>query len=205
MQVGPLAQVLVGVAQGHEPTVRWATKALATAGKVAGATLTPAVLHSTLGRHAAQMIRTAIIAETADKHWNLLAENIGKGDTRMFNEPVVILVDAVKNDVPPGTLRIYSKADILRHAPSVRVGPHDPGVKDALLALELAGRGPRDVTLIGIVPYHVGMSPELSQPIRDAIPKAIDALVDTLARYGEPATRRAVRLEVSPWWTPALA
>ena len=88
MQVGPLAQVLVGVAQGHEPTVRWATKALATAGMVAGVTLTPAVLHSTLGRHAARMIRTAVIAELADKHWMLLAENIGNGDTRIFNQPV---------------------------------------------------------------------------------------------------------------------
>jgi hydrogenase large subunit len=87
MQVGPLAQVLVGVAQGHEPTVRWATKALAAAGKIAGATLTPAVLHSTLGRHAARMIRTAVIAELADRHWTLLAENIGKGDTAIFNPP----------------------------------------------------------------------------------------------------------------------
>jgi hydrogenase large subunit len=88
MQVGPLAQVLVGLAQRHDPTVRWATRALTTAGKVAGATLTPAVLHSTLGRHAARMIRTAVIAELADKHWTLLAENIGKGDTRIFNQPV---------------------------------------------------------------------------------------------------------------------
>ena len=88
MQVGPLAQVLVGVAQGHEPTVRWATRARATAGKVAGVSLTPAVLQSTLGRHAARMIRTAVIAELADKHWTLLAENIGKGDTRIFNQPV---------------------------------------------------------------------------------------------------------------------
>jgi hydrogenase large subunit len=88
MQVGPLAQVLVGFAQGHEPTVRWAKRTLDTAGKVAGVTLTPAVLHSTLGRHAARMIRTCIIAELADRHWNLLAENIGKGDTRIFNEPV---------------------------------------------------------------------------------------------------------------------
>jgi hydrogenase large subunit len=88
MQVGPLAQVLVGFAQGHEPTTRWAAKTLATAGKVAGTTLTPAVLHSTLGRHAARMIRTAIISETADRHWQLLVENIGKGDTAIFNQPV---------------------------------------------------------------------------------------------------------------------
>jgi hydrogenase large subunit len=88
MQVGPLAQVLVGFATGHEPTKRWAVKTLETASKVAGTQLSPAVLHSTLGRHAARMIRTAVISEAAVKHWHLLAENIGKGDTAIFNEPV---------------------------------------------------------------------------------------------------------------------
>jgi hydrogenase large subunit len=88
MQVGPLAQVLAGLAQNHEPTVRWANKTLTTAGKVAGTTLPPAVLHSTLGRHAARMIRTAVIAELAQKHWSLLVENVGKGDVAIFNEPV---------------------------------------------------------------------------------------------------------------------
>jgi hydrogenase large subunit len=87
MQVGPLAQVLVGFALGHEPTVRWATKTLQTAGKVAGVTLGPDVLHSTLGRHAARMIRTCVISELARKHWQLLVENIGKGDTDIFNAP----------------------------------------------------------------------------------------------------------------------
>jgi hydrogenase large subunit len=88
MQVGPLAQVLVGYALGHEPTKRWADKTLETAGAIAKVKLTPAVLHSTLGRHAARMIRTCVISELAKKHWALLAENIGKGDTAIFNEPV---------------------------------------------------------------------------------------------------------------------
>jgi hydrogenase large subunit len=88
MQVGPLAQVLVGYALGHEPTKRWADKTLATAGAVAKMNLTPAVLHSTLGRHAARMIRTAVISELALRHWKLLADNIGKGDTAIFNKPV---------------------------------------------------------------------------------------------------------------------
>ena len=65
MQVGPLAQVLVGFALGHEPTVRWAKKTLETAGKVAGVSLGPEVLHSTLGRHAAHMIRTCVMSELA--------------------------------------------------------------------------------------------------------------------------------------------
>jgi hydrogenase large subunit len=88
MQVGPLAQVLSGIALGHKPTVKWATKTLETAGSIAKTTLTPAVLHSTLGRHAARMIRTQLIAELAQKHWNLLVNNIAKGDTSIYNEPV---------------------------------------------------------------------------------------------------------------------
>ena len=88
MQVGPLAQVLVGFALKHEPTVRWASKTLQTIGSVAKAQLTPAILHSTLGRHAARMIRTCMLAEMAQKHWKLLVDNIGKGDTAIFNEPV---------------------------------------------------------------------------------------------------------------------
>ena len=88
MQVGPLAQVLVGFAAGHEPTRKWATKALDTAGAVAKTKLPPDVLHSTLGRHAARMIRTAMISELAHKHWNLLVTNIGKGDVAIFNAPV---------------------------------------------------------------------------------------------------------------------
>jgi hydrogenase large subunit len=88
MQVGPLAQVLSGFALGHKPTVHWATKTLETAGSIAKTTLTPAVLHSTLGRHAARMIRTQVITDLAQKHWNLLVNNIAKGDTAIFNEPV---------------------------------------------------------------------------------------------------------------------
>jgi len=87
MQVGPLAQVLAGLATKHEPTTRWATQTLQVAGKIAGATLSPAILHSTLGRHAARMIRCAVIAETAVKHWNLLVENIAKGDVTIYNPP----------------------------------------------------------------------------------------------------------------------
>jgi hydrogenase large subunit len=87
MQVGPLAQVLVGYASGHEPTKRWADHALATAGAVAGAKLSPAILHGTLGRHLARAVRASVISELALQHWQLLAANIGKGDTATFNAP----------------------------------------------------------------------------------------------------------------------
>jgi hydrogenase maturation protease len=113
----------------------------------------------------------------------------------------LIIVDTVKSDAPPGTIRIYDKPAILEHAPAVRVGPHDPGVKDALHAVEFAGRGPRAVTLVGVVPQHVGMSTDLSQPVRDAIPAAVAAVAHTLVEYGQAVTRRAQPAALSAWWT----
>jgi hydrogenase large subunit len=87
MQVGPLAQMLVGYAQGHPRIKFWVDRALETAGSIAKAKLGPGVLHSTLGRHAARAVRCAVIAEQAQHHWKLLVENIGKGDTTIFNAP----------------------------------------------------------------------------------------------------------------------
>jgi hydrogenase large subunit len=40
-----------------------------------------------MGRHVARAIRAAMLSELADKHWTLLVENIGKGDTAIFNAP----------------------------------------------------------------------------------------------------------------------
>ncbi len=87
MQVGPLAQVLVGYATGHERTVRYVKRLLSLVRAVSGASIGPSALHSTIGRHAARAVRAAVIAETALDHWRRLAENIGGGDTGIFVEP----------------------------------------------------------------------------------------------------------------------
>jgi hydrogenase large subunit len=97
MQVGPLAQVLVGFAAGDELTKKWATRTLETASKVAGTQLSPAVLQSTMGRHAARMIRSCVLADLALKHWELLVNNIGKGDVAIYNKP----------EFPRGEIRGY--------------------------------------------------------------------------------------------------
>jgi hydrogenase large subunit len=88
MQVGPLSQVLIGYVSGHEPTKRWADIALQKVSDTAKVKVTPGMLQSSLGRIAARAVRAAVLGELAGKHWQLLAENIGKGDTRIYNKPV---------------------------------------------------------------------------------------------------------------------
>jgi len=87
MQVGPLAQVLVGYATGHELTRKYVDMAVAQASSMAGVQLGLQHLQSTLGRHLARAVRTAVLAELAYKHWGLLVNNIGSGDTDIFNPP----------------------------------------------------------------------------------------------------------------------
>lgn len=86
-QVGPLANVLAMAAAGHEPTNRHLKRVLDMVGKVAGAEIPVAALHSTIGRHAARAVRTAVLYEALQHQWQLLVENIAKGDVTTFNEP----------------------------------------------------------------------------------------------------------------------
>jgi hydrogenase maturation protease len=101
-----------------------------------------------------------------------------------------ILVDTVKSDAEPGTIAVYDKPALLAHAPSMRVGPHDPGVKEALLALDFAERGPREVMLIGVVPARTTLSLELSDAVRAAVPRAVDAIVAALSAWDETPCRK---------------
>ena len=87
MQVGPLAQVLVGYASGHERITKWLDHAVSTASSIAGVKLGLGALHSTLGRHLARAVRAATISELALEHWQKLVENIGSGDFEIFNAP----------------------------------------------------------------------------------------------------------------------
>lgn len=86
-QVGPLAQVLVGYAQGHPLTRKWVDAALEKMAATAGRKIAPTELQSSLGRHAARAVRAGMLSELADKHWNLLVNNISKGDTTIHVNP----------------------------------------------------------------------------------------------------------------------
>jgi len=111
----------------------------------------------------------------------------------------VILVDTIKSDLPPGTVRVYEKADLLRHAPTARVGPHDPGVKEALLALEFAGRAPQEVVLIGVVPESTALGLELTSAVKAAVPFALEQIASALAKCGSPARRRTDDVSTPCW------
>lgn len=87
-QVGPLANVLCMYAAGHEPTIKYATKVLNLVSSLVGSPVGIEAMHSTIGRHAARVIRAAALYDNLKHQWQALMDNIAKGDLSTFNEPV---------------------------------------------------------------------------------------------------------------------
>jgi len=115
----------------------------------------------------------------------------------------VFIVDTVKSDVPPGTLRIYDRDALLRHPPPPRLSPHDPGLTEALLSLDFAGCAPRDVVLVGVVPEKIEKRVGLTPRVRAAVDRAGAEIVDRLGRIGLPPRRRPGG-PFAPWWEAAV-
>ncbi len=86
-QVGPLANVLCMVAAGHEPTQQYLNKVVDTVSSLAKTQVPLTALHSTIGRHAARAVRCAVLHEALKKHWQLLVDNIAKGDMATYVRP----------------------------------------------------------------------------------------------------------------------
>ncbi|MFY9993357.1 MAG: nickel-dependent hydrogenase large subunit [Rhodoplanes sp.] len=87
-QVGPLANVLAMVVAGHEPTKKHLDRTLKIASAVAGTEIPVDAVHSTIGRIAARAVRCAVLLGELKAQWQLLIDNIAKGDMATFNRPV---------------------------------------------------------------------------------------------------------------------
>jgi hydrogenase large subunit len=151
MQVGPLAQVLYAFRAGDPLTVKYATRMLETAGAVAKTKLTPAILESSLGRIAARCIRANVMSELALKHWKLLVENIGKGDTAIFNDPMPKLAKGEYQGVgvheaPRGTLSHWT---VIRDGKLANYQAVVPSTWNAGPRDEHDKMGPYEASLVG--------------------------------------------------------
>jgi hydrogenase maturation protease len=112
----------------------------------------------------------------------------------------LVIVDTVRSKGAGGELRLYRRDEILRHSPPPRVSPHDPGLKETLLSLEFANRGPTEVLLVGVIPESTAPGDPMSPAVREALPFVEAAVLRELERLGCAASLRPVPLEPDFWW-----
>jgi hydrogenase maturation protease len=113
----------------------------------------------------------------------------------------VILVDAVTTVGPPGQLRCYrgrALDGVLALQP--RVSGHDPALGDALAIARLAGHGPRDVLLVGVVPEAVEVGVGLSKSVAVAAHNAAAVVATNLAEWTASPMRRKDVAAPTHWW-----
>ncbi|WP_243439700.1 nickel-dependent hydrogenase large subunit [Fundidesulfovibrio soli] len=80
METGPLAKVLVAYAKGHKPTVKVVDMICKKLG------VGKEALFSTLGRTAARGVETAVIAAEMEAWVKKLADNVKKGNTKLYQD-----------------------------------------------------------------------------------------------------------------------
>jgi hydrogenase maturation protein HypF len=103
----------------------------------------------------------------------------------------VIFVDALAEAAPAGTLRTVGRDELwAAKGAGVRLAPHEPAIHDALALASLAGRGPRDAVLVGVVPESLDVGVELSPAVSRALPRAVGEVVRLLSRLGVELSHR---------------
>ena len=121
----------------------------------------------------------------------------------LMNHDTVIFVDAVAAEAEPGTIRTFTREQIVSVAPGIRISPHEPTINDALILLDFAGTAPNDVVLVGVVPETLDGGVGLSRAVRDAVPAVAGTVVAELVKRGIEVRERASGEVPAAWWDAA--
>lgn len=117
----------------------------------------------------------------------------------------LILVDSVANNEAAGSVTLYTKEDVLRHGPApVRMDPHSPALTESLFIADMAGGAPADLLLVGITGADLDHGPGLSDPVREAVDKAIAAVLAELDRLGVSYKKKAQPSDPDIWWESTI-
>jgi hydrogenase maturation protease len=112
----------------------------------------------------------------------------------------LIIVDAVDNQTPAGTVTVYRRDTILAAPVPMRLDPHQPALKESILIADLDGNGPKDVILIGISGDTYGFNNNLTDVVRNAVEDAIQILLTELDKLDVKYTKKDSPEASSVWW-----
>jgi hydrogenase maturation protease len=113
---------------------------------------------------------------------------------------LVIVIDTVRGDGGPGSLRVLRDREIIAKPPPSRMSPHEPGLREALMATEFADSNPDEIVFIGVVPESTGQGTRLSDPVMAAVPEVIENVVAEMEKLNRPILERDPPGEIEIWW-----
>lgn len=100
----------------------------------------------------------------------------------MREAPKVVFIDAVEMGKKPGTVRYFSREDIILDADKTSVSLHEIGLPQVFLMASLLGISP-EVAIIGIQPKDLGWGKGLSPEVRRSIPNILECVLKEMKKH----------------------
>lgn len=99
----------------------------------------------------------------------------------------MIMLDAMLFDEPPGSIGRVEDDDILARL-NTKTSVHHLGLSDLLAMAKLTDTLPGKIVLFGVKPESMELTVELSDTVRDSIPRLLDYVIQQLAAWGIKAS-----------------
>lgn len=101
----------------------------------------------------------------------------------MASRDLIVVVDAVQSDSEAGSLFILEDNDVPAYF-TQRLSPHQLGLADVLMALQMTDEFPRRLVLLGIEPASLAPGMVLSPVVVRAMEAAIAQVIRILNNHG---------------------
>lgn len=115
----------------------------------------------------------------------------------------VLLLDAIQAGREPGEV-VRLEDDAIPRFFATKLSPHQIDLKEVLALAELRDTLPEQLVVLGLEPGKIEMSATLSEPVRDAMPDLLRAVIGQLESWGyravpasEPEERSAFGVRFS--------
>lgn len=103
----------------------------------------------------------------------------------------LIVVDAAELNAVPGTVEVFSGADMDRFAGRTKRSVHEVSLGDLLAIAHLTDSLPRRRALVAVQPRDIDWGDSLSEPVMHALPVAAGRIEEILEEWGGMQARVA--------------
>lgn len=94
--------------------------------------------------------------------------------------PLLVMLDAMVSQDPPGTLRVFHGQEIFSYAESRPGGSHQPSLTETLRLGQQLGMLPHRIVLVGIAARQFELGAGLSTEVAAAVPEAARLVLQLL-------------------------
>jgi Ni,Fe-hydrogenase maturation factor len=80
------------------------------------------------------------------------------------------------------------------------MSPHEPGLREALMATEFSDCNPDEILLVGVIPESTEQGTSLTDVLMEAVPEVLATVLAELERLNAPPVLRDPPGKPDIWW-----